>query len=490
MDKQTNTAPAMNNGQTEPRIGRLDPLIRDWINRSLLDEKLLPFIVQALNATPDILAPLADGTGPPQLTEADLQEWRQHAFPKWLEQQQVLSDLVAMSEDVDAASRMLAKPLSGQLAAWAATQYVLQSRRLRQNSADPEKTWKQLREFSNDVALLRRGDQRAEWLSLERDKLALAERDHLMKYKKKLTLGLEAFQAKVRGNPKAAKAYAALAREMQGPFDDLPGGMEDAAAEAGTAPNGFEAVPDGDQWTNGDPAAGDSLESEHDTVDEADAGTLEDGNQTGDGTNGDTVNGGQPAGDESNGTPAESGVHAASVSDQTDAAEPIPGLVEPGTLEQAEANAPAPPDTPNDGQQTSAATAAPESEAERPVQAASAPDQTGAADPIPGLVEPGTLNPAEACAPASPDTLKDGTPTSAPPPEVLEEVFQYDPNSSHSCDRQKRDWLRAQEKKRQAAAANRDEFEFDPTLSSPIWAQVQAWKVAQAMKRRAQRSRA
>jgi len=202
------------------------------------------------------------------------------------------------------------------------------------------------------------------------------------------------------------------------------------------------------------------------------------------------VNGGQPAGDESNGTPAESGVHAASVSDQTDAAEPIPGLVEPGTLEQAEANAPAPPDTPNDGQQTSAATAAPESEAERPVQAASAPDQTGAADPIPGLVEPGTLNPAEACAPASPDTLKDGTPTSAPPPEVLEEVFQYDPSSSHSCDRQKRDWLRAQEKKRQAAAANRDEFEFDPTLSSPIWAQVQAWKVAQAMKRRAQRSRA
>src|SRR5208282_3511163 len=424
MDTQTNTAPAMNNGQTEPRIGRLDPLIRDWINRSLLDEKSLPFIVQALNATPDILAPLADGTGPPQLTEADLQEWRQHAFTKWLEQQQVLSDLVAMSEDVDAASRMLAKPLSGQLAAWAATQYVLQSRRLRQNSADPEKTWKQLREFSNDVALLRRGDQRAEWLSLERDKLALAERDHLMKYKKKLTLGLEAFQAQVRGNPKAAKAYAALAREMQGPFDDLPDGMEDAAAEAGTDPNGFEAAPDGDQWTNGDPAAGDSLEGEHDTGDEADAGTLEDENQTGDGTNGDTVNGGQPAGDESNGTPAEG-------PGQTDAPEPIPGLVEPGTLERAEANAP-----------------------------------------------------------TSPDTLKDGTPTSAPPPEVLEEVFQYDPNSSHSCDRQKRDWLRAQEKKRQAAAANRDEFEFDSTLSSPIWAQVQAWKVAQAMKRRAQSSRA
>src|SRR5208337_5470440 len=402
MDTQTNTAPA-NNGQTEPKIGRLDPLIRDWINRSLLDEKSLPFIVQALNATPDILAPLADGTGPPQLTEADLQEWRQHAFPKWLEQQQVLSDLVAMSEDVDAASRMLAKPLSGQLAAWAATQYVLQSRRLRQNSADPEKTWKQLREFSNDVALLRCGDQRAEWLSLERDKLALAERDHLMKYKKKLTLGLEAFQAQVRGNPKAAKAYAALAREMQGPFDDLPDGTEDAGAEAGTDPNGFEAVPAGDQWTNGDPAAGDFLEGEHQTGDGADAGTLEDENQTGDGTNGDTVNGGQPPGDESNGTPAEG-------PGQTDAPEPIPGLVEPGTLEQAEANTPASPDTLKDGQQTSAAPAAPESGAERAVPTASAPDQSGAAEPIPGLVEPGTLNPAEACAPASPDTLKDGTP--------------------------------------------------------------------------------
>jgi hypothetical protein len=220
-------ADKQSDGGSGPRIERLDPAIRELINRSLHDEEMMALLLHTLNSEPRIVAPLADGPGPPRLTLADIEEWRRQAFPKWLEQQEVLSALAAMTEDVEAVGQMGCERLSERLAFWAGTQYVIHGRRLRENKAEPEKRWKQLREFSNDVAMLRRGDQRGEWLSIERQKLALAEHESLTRFKKKVTMGLEAFKTLIENNPNATAAYAALAREMQGPFDDIPGGPDD-----------------------------------------------------------------------------------------------------------------------------------------------------------------------------------------------------------------------------------------------------------------------
>jgi hypothetical protein len=47
---------------------------------------------------------------------------------------------------------------------------------VRENAADTEATWRQLREFCNDLALLRRGDQNAARLDIERQRVEIERR--------------------------------------------------------------------------------------------------------------------------------------------------------------------------------------------------------------------------------------------------------------------------------------------------------------------------
>jgi hypothetical protein len=60
--------------------------------------------------------------------------------------------------------------------------------------------WRLLRELSKDVVELRRGDHSARRLELERARVAAAERDAEMKWKRRTVIGLEPLEHETRNS--------------------------------------------------------------------------------------------------------------------------------------------------------------------------------------------------------------------------------------------------------------------------------------------------
>jgi len=205
------------------RIAHLPWWIREIISSCLSCGQTGAALLEYLNSTPEFQTFLANGSAPAPLTEADLAEWREHGSPEWLGHQETVAACRAMDSEVAAVSPPGSQPLTERLAAWVAVQYAAQGPRLRDSSANRETFWQRLREFCSDISMLRRGDQNAEWLSIERQRLLLEEKDSLLRYKKKLTLGLEMMLDQVKNNPKAAEAFQAFAKEARGTFDNIEG---------------------------------------------------------------------------------------------------------------------------------------------------------------------------------------------------------------------------------------------------------------------------
>jgi len=228
-DNSSPEATATPEGTTESkaapngRISRLPDWVREIINSCLKSGSVGAELLVSLNSEPLFQTFLADGNGPAPLTQADIAEWREHGLPEWLGHQETVAACRAMDDEVAAVSPPGTKPLTERIAAWVAVQYAAQGHRLRDSSADPETAWRRLREYCNDIALLRRGDQNAEWLRIECRRLELQEQDLLTRYKKRTILALELFEKLVKGNPKAGEAFAALAKETRGKFDNIPG---------------------------------------------------------------------------------------------------------------------------------------------------------------------------------------------------------------------------------------------------------------------------
>ena len=61
---------------------------------------------------------------------------------------------------------------------------------------------------------------------MESRKLIAPEDNSLTKFKKKVTMGLEALMTHVADNPEAAQAFADFYEGVKGPFDDMPGGPD------------------------------------------------------------------------------------------------------------------------------------------------------------------------------------------------------------------------------------------------------------------------
>jgi len=79
--------------------------------------------------------------------------------------------------------------------------------------------WRLLRELCGDVVELRRGDHSARRLELERARVAAAERDALMKWKRRIVIGLETLGSAMRKSPEAQAAFNSLCEHFRHPFD-------------------------------------------------------------------------------------------------------------------------------------------------------------------------------------------------------------------------------------------------------------------------------
>ena len=132
------------------------------------------------------------------------------------------SVLRSMAAEADELKLALGGSVTDALADWLASQYALTARE-RLDGAKGTERWEILRGFVQDWAALRRGEQNAEWLRLEREHLQLLARDADLKWKKKIITGLETLQKHVDRHPKAKTAFEAFAEQVRGPFDNMPG---------------------------------------------------------------------------------------------------------------------------------------------------------------------------------------------------------------------------------------------------------------------------
>ena len=133
--------------------------------------------------------------------------------------------LLAMSVESAELEEVLGGSVTGAVAGWLASRYA-QTVREQLAVLEGEERLKLLRTFAQDWALLRKGDQTAERLEIERERL-MVERERLLyvkqdsmgKFKRKTTVGLEALMTYVEHHPKAKAAFDALLEQVRHPWD-------------------------------------------------------------------------------------------------------------------------------------------------------------------------------------------------------------------------------------------------------------------------------
>jgi hypothetical protein len=199
------------------KIARLPRHVREDLNRRLQDGEQGKKLVAWLNSLPQVRTVVAAEFGGRPVREQNLSEWKQGGYLDWLSVQDAREAIARLDEELADGGDDEAQPLSETLARWLAVRYAVATRRLVETEG-PEH-WRLLRELSKDVVELRRGDHSAKRLELERTRVAAAERDADMKWKRKIVIGLETLEHEIRKNPAARSAFQTLADLFRHPFD-------------------------------------------------------------------------------------------------------------------------------------------------------------------------------------------------------------------------------------------------------------------------------
>jgi len=133
--------------------------------------------------------------------------------------------LAQISLEVKATDALLRQPITETLSKFLAAQYAIAINAAVQDAASAPLDLRTLAAFACDVAALRKGDQNAEWLRLERQhltldyrRLRLARSNSHERWKTNLERAMEAFQSYIANHPRAQAAFAAFAQQVRGPF--------------------------------------------------------------------------------------------------------------------------------------------------------------------------------------------------------------------------------------------------------------------------------
>ena len=142
-----------------------------------------------------------------------------------LKRSDIIFAVSCMAAEAEGAKQVVGGSLTDVIAGWVAARYA-QAARERLAGLEGEERLKLLRSLAQDCALLRKGDQSAERLQIERERLvlekerlALAERFKLFKFQRLTRRGLEALMIYVEHHPKAKAAFNALMEQVRQPWD-------------------------------------------------------------------------------------------------------------------------------------------------------------------------------------------------------------------------------------------------------------------------------
>jgi hypothetical protein len=206
------------------KIARLPRAIRQELNHRLDEGDPQKDLVVWLNSLPEVKEGLKTHFEGKPIREQNLSEWKKGGHRDWLAQLEAREIAHCLQEDAGASQSdgEGLPPLTDTLALWLATRLAAETRRIAE--AEPEEAWKRLRQFSRELAVLRRGDLQKQRLELERQReQRKAERDRLAKKPKASSTSDSAIsEAPDPDRPTRAERIAAARKAFFADVDNLP----------------------------------------------------------------------------------------------------------------------------------------------------------------------------------------------------------------------------------------------------------------------------
>jgi hypothetical protein len=160
------------NNSSNGKIARLPHHIREQIHFRLRDGQRAKPILAWLNSIPEVREVLASSYGGRPIDDGNLSEWKKRSHSAWLIEQTALGEARRFMSECRQLAQAGEGTVTDNLGAFVAAQYALATQQSG-GEADAESQWKRLRALCHDVVGLRRGDQLAERLRLQRETLAL-----------------------------------------------------------------------------------------------------------------------------------------------------------------------------------------------------------------------------------------------------------------------------------------------------------------------------
>jgi len=155
----------------DAKIARLPALIREQINRRLQNGEAGQQIAEWLNALPESTTLMAAEFDGQAISETNLVSWKLGGFRNWEAQQEALATVRQFGADAAELAQAAGGQLADHLSLCLTARIAVAMREPAAGGDDPEKQWQRLRQLCADLVALRKGDQNAQWLRIEREKL-------------------------------------------------------------------------------------------------------------------------------------------------------------------------------------------------------------------------------------------------------------------------------------------------------------------------------
>ena len=155
------------------KIARLPLSIREQINRRLQNGEANKQTAEWLNTLPEVRSLLeAEFDGQP-INEVNLSNWKLGGYRDWEAQQQALEAVRRFGADAAEIGQATGGQLADHLALCLTARIAVALQQPAAEGEDAAPQLQKLRQLLADLVALRKGDQNAQWLRIERDKIDL-----------------------------------------------------------------------------------------------------------------------------------------------------------------------------------------------------------------------------------------------------------------------------------------------------------------------------
>ena len=155
----------------DSKIARLPQGIREQINRRLQNGGSAKEIGEWVNTQSEVKAFMAAEFEGASIVEAELVSWKVGGYRHWQEQQQALEAAVQFGENAAEIAQAAGGQLADHLALCMTARIAVALRKAPCAGEDAAGQLQRLRQLVGDLVALRKGDQSAQWLRIEREKL-------------------------------------------------------------------------------------------------------------------------------------------------------------------------------------------------------------------------------------------------------------------------------------------------------------------------------